>query len=222
MFLLNSRRGSFTAPGVELRDPFFQSYGASVPSSLTRFLSRALVCFYLSTCVGFGTDAGSIPRSFSRRPDTKGISRASLPRISGRLGLVRGGFASPAALAPGRESNNPPPSAFRWLHWSNSHRQLGNVDPMSIGYASRPGLRIRLTPGGRTCPGKPWNFGVGDSHPDFRYSCPHNRSLHVHRRLPSGFCPAGTLPYHLSAHGGGFPSSAPCLLPIIFGAGPLD
>ena len=196
VFLLNSRRGSFTAPGIEFRDPFFRSYGASVPSSLTRFLSRALVFSYLSTCVGFGTDAGSIPRSFSRRPDTEGISWAFPLWISGRLGLVQGGFASPAASTLRRESNYPLAPAFRWLHWSNSHRQLGNVDPMSIDYAFRPCLRIRLTPGGRTCPGKPWNFGVGDSHPDFRYSCPHNHFLKVHRRFRSGFAPAGTLPYH--------------------------
>jgi hypothetical protein len=45
MFLLNSRHGSFTAPAVKPRDPFSRSYGASVPSSLTRFLSRALVEF---------------------------------------------------------------------------------------------------------------------------------------------------------------------------------
>ena len=64
MFLLNSRHGSFTAPGIEFRDPFFRSYGASVPSSLTRFLSRASVCFYHSTCVGFGTDGGHVPKSF--------------------------------------------------------------------------------------------------------------------------------------------------------------
>ena len=47
----------FTAPpGIALEDPFFRSYGVSVPSSLTRFLSRALVSLYHSTCVGFGTD----------------------------------------------------------------------------------------------------------------------------------------------------------------------
>ncbi len=74
MFLLNSRHGSFTAPQVKLGDPFFRSYGASVPSSLTRFLSRALVFLYYSTCVGFGTDTVSIPRSFSRRLDSDGIA----------------------------------------------------------------------------------------------------------------------------------------------------
>ena len=58
-----------------------------------------------------------------------------------------------------------------------------NVDRMSIVYASRPRLRIRLTPGGRTCPGKPWDSGDRDSHPVFRYSCPHNHLSEVHRRF---------------------------------------
>lgn len=61
--------------------------------------------------------------------------------------------------------------------------RCGNVDPLSIGYAFRPGLRPRLTPGGRTCPGKPWDSGDRDSHPVFRYSCPHNRWWKVHGRF---------------------------------------
>ena len=42
MFLLNSRMGPFTVP-PSLEDPFSLGYGAILPSSLTRFLSRALV-----------------------------------------------------------------------------------------------------------------------------------------------------------------------------------
>ena len=61
--------------------------------------------------------------------------------------------------------------------------QCRNVDLPSIGYAFRPGLRCRLTPGGRTCPGKPWDSGDLDSHQVFRYSCPHNRQWKVHRRF---------------------------------------
>ncbi len=199
MFLLNSRHGSFTAPSFKMRDPFFRSYGASVPSSLTRVLSRALVCSYHSTCVGLGTDADLIPRSFSWKSGATGISLALLRRDFGRVSaLVRTGFASSAAYALRRESNNPRRSACSWLHRSNSFQQLGNINPMSIDYAFRPCLRIRLTPGGRTCPGKPWNFGGRDSHPTFRYSCPHNHFLKVHRRLHSGFAPAGTLPYHVT------------------------
>ena len=54
-------------------------------------------------------------------------------------------------------------------------RRSRNVDRVSVDYAFRPRLRCRLTPGGRTCPGKPWDSGGRDSHPAFRYSCPHNR-----------------------------------------------
>ena len=66
MFLLNSRMGHFTAPPSRV-DPFSLGYGAGLPSSLTRFLSRALVYWYHSTCVGFGTVAGLITRGFSRQ-----------------------------------------------------------------------------------------------------------------------------------------------------------
>ena len=58
-----------------------------------------------------------------------------------------------------------------------------NVRLLSIGYAFRPLLRCRLTPGGRTCPGKPWDSGDQDSHLVFRYSCPHNRQYEVHGRF---------------------------------------
>ena len=63
----------------------------------------------------------------------------------------------------------------------NSIPERGNVDPLSIDYAFRPRLRLRLTPGGRTCPGKPWDSGDRDSHPIIRYSCPHNHWHAVHR-----------------------------------------
>ncbi len=196
MFLLNSRHGSFTAPPLRAGDPFFRSYGASVPSSLTRFLSRALVYLHHSTCVGFGTVAGSIPRSFSRRYDADGVgsSEDSPPAARGR---AHTGFSSYAALrASTGYSDSPCRPACRMLHRSNSCRQSGNINPVSIDYAFRPRLRIRLTPGGRTCPGKPWNFGGGDSRPTFRYSCPHYRLRTVHGRFPDRFDQCATLPYH--------------------------
>ena len=58
-----------------------------------------------------------------------------------------------------------------------------NVRLLSIGYAFRPLLRCRLTPGGRTCPGKPWDSGDRNFHPVFRYSCPHNHWHEVHGRF---------------------------------------
>ena len=35
-----------------------------------------------------------------------------------------------------------------------------NVHLVVIGYASRPRLRSRLTPGGLSLPGNPWTYGV--------------------------------------------------------------
>ena len=161
MFLLNSRMGPFTAPpGITLKDPFSRSYGAILPSSLTRFLSRALVYLYPPTCVGFGTAGGLMRMDFSGkrgRMALRAASRALGPAVPGR---ARGNH-SPAPLSFSDPSLNP--------------RQCRNVDLPSIDYALRPRLRCRLTPGGRTCPGKPWDSGDGDFHPIFRYSCPHNR-----------------------------------------------
>ena len=101
-------------------------------------------------------------------------------------------WPKPRPQAPIRQEaaeKDPPTSTH-----SSTHR-LGNVDPMSIDYAFRPCLRTRLTPGGRTWPGKPWDSGGWDLHPSFRYSCPHNHFRQVHGRLPFRFDPAGTLPY---------------------------
>src|SRR4051794_41670580 len=43
----------------------------------------------------------------------------------------------------------------------------GNINPLSIDYASRPRLRPRLTLGGLACPRNPWSSGGGVSHPAF-------------------------------------------------------
>ena len=81
----------------------------------------------------------------------------------------------------------------------NPHARLGSVDPISVAYALRPRLRSRLTPGGRTCPGKPWDSGGGDFHPPFRYSCPHNRwrALHGGSRPRFGAARHAPLPTQL-------------------------
>ena len=72
----------------------------------------------------------------------------------------------------------------------------GILNLFSIAYAFRPGLRCRLTLGGRTFPRKSRNFGGRDSRPAFRYSCPHNHFHAVHAQLPLRFNPHGTLLYH--------------------------
>ena len=77
-------------------------------------------------------------------------------------------------------TNSPSRNRSCELHLSNSAVRPRNINLVSIDDAFRPGLRIRLTPRGRTCLGKPWNFGDRDSHPVFRYSCPHNHFLPLH------------------------------------------
>ena len=63
----------------------------------------------------------------------------------------------------------------------------GNINPLSIDYAFRPRLRVRLTLGGFTVPRKPWVFGERDSHPLYRYSFRHNHFRYVQASLPSPF-----------------------------------
>ncbi len=202
---------------VYTRDPFSRSYGARLPSSLTRFLSRALVYLYPPTCVGFGTDSGLITRSFSWRLSItqSGLPKKSLPHVSElRLRIflkslpthLKALFHQYSALA------------FPVLHRSNSYRKLRNINRMSIAYAFRPRLRVRLTLGGRTCPRKPWDSGDQDSHLVFRYSCPHNHYSEVHHRLRVWLQPVRVRSSTISRSA----ISAHSLLPIIFGAGSLD
>src|SRR5205085_3562489 len=44
-------------------------------------------------------------------------------------------------------------------------RGYGNINPLSIDYASRPRLRPRLTQGGLAWPWNPWSSGGRVSHP---------------------------------------------------------
>ena len=97
---------------------------------------------------------------------------------------------------------------------------FGNVDPTPVGYAFRPGLRIRLTPGGRTFPGNPWSYGDRNFHPVFRYSCLHGHLYEVHDHFHFRFAPHTTLFYHV--HCCTSASSVLSLVPIIFGAKSLD
>ena len=162
MFLLNSRMGPFSAPpGITLEDPFSRSYGAILPSSLTRFLSRALVSLYPPTCVGFGTACMSVSQHFSGKHGCIISPRASPQNSSRAFRRAKGVTVNPHDC----------PSPILRLNPSYMCR---NINLLSIDYAFRPHLRCRLTPGGRTCPGKPWDSGDRDSHPVFRYSCPHN------------------------------------------------
>ncbi len=74
-----------------------------------------------------------------------------------------------------------------------------NINLLSIDYAFRPRLRVRLTPGGRTFPGNPWACGEQDSHLLFRYSCLHSHLYAVHHEFLHSFDQHTTLSYHAIA-----------------------
>ena len=59
-----------------------------------------------------------------------------------------------------------------------------NIDLLSIGYAFRPHLRVRLTLSGLTFLRKPWVFGGRVSRPSSRYSFRHNHFCFVQPTLP--------------------------------------
>ena len=70
---------------------------------------------------------------------------------------------------------------------------------MCIAYALRPQLSSRLTLGGRTWPRNPWVYGDRNSHPVYRYSCPHSHWQALHRPFQSGFAALVTLSYRSTA-----------------------
>ena len=62
---------------------------------------------------------------------------------------------------------------------------ISTVSP--IGLAFRLILRLRLTPGRLTLPGKPWPFGEGASYPLYRYLYLHLLFLTLQRRSSAAF-----------------------------------
>ena len=111
------------------------------------------------------------------------------------------GLRDPLWPKPPRQSfrttgtiNRPPLSH---VHARNSLNRAGAgiLNLPSIAYAYWPRLRIRLTPGGRTFPGKPWVYGGRGSHPAYRYSCLHSHFQKLHHGFRHSFTVVGTLPY---------------------------
>ena len=159
MFLLNSCLSLFSAASSQRR-PFSRSYGAILPSSLTMLLPSALgfsphppVSVYgTGACCAIaafpGTRGGMLPYSFSVR---------LTPALHG------GGFSFPQrrALAPVFSF---PAHASRMRPRSSGSTQYRILHLLSIGYASRPRLRPRLTQGRSALPWKPWISGRKDSH----------------------------------------------------------
>ena len=203
VFLLNSRTGLFIATALssgskslhQRRHPLFRSYGANLPSSLTLVSLAHLRLLASPTCVGFGTDTlFSTFRSFSRQRRHSEFAKLAFGYLT-PLRLVCCGFANSTShgLRPAYSAAGSPDSLRPSI---TPTRQYRNINLLSIDYAFQPRLRIRLTPGGRTFPGKPWVFGDRNSHPVFRYSCLHGHLYAVHLRSLFGFNPHTTLFYH--------------------------
>ena len=85
-------------------------------------------------------------------------------------------------------------------------RQCRNVDRLPIGLALRLNLRTRLTLIRLSLIRKPWSFGVGVSHPHYRYLCLHLRFLKLQHGSRRTFGAVGMLPYLLIAQHHGFGS----------------
>ena len=83
---------------------------------------------------------------------------------------------------------------LRGSSWA-SLRGYGNINPLSIDYASRPRLRPRLTQGGLAWPWNPWSSGGRVSHPSFAtHACILTRAAST-TGSPRCFTPGTTLPY---------------------------
>ena len=67
------------------------------------------------------------------------------------------------------------------------HTKFRNINLMSIDYAFRPRLRIRLTLGGFTWPRNPCIYGGRDSRSPYRYSLQHQLLWDLQRSLRYAF-----------------------------------
>ena len=196
-----------------------------MPSSLTRFLSRALVYSTFPPVSVYDTVAYGLARSFSCRLSVS-RSASGCPSASRRLSGCAAGFAwqHPYGLEPPLPIGGRPnfPITPSRLCRPSAVREYSTRFPSPT--PEWPGLRGRLTLGGRTFPRKSWDFGGRDSRPAFRYSCPHNHLQPLHARSPLRFDAVATLLYRSASPGGPAKpaASATGLVPIIFGAQSLD
>ena len=119
----------------------------------------------MAACLGpVGSSFGSFPTRVSVW--TPSLKRGHVPTRLDRH------FQSPADRSLLRIPVSTPP---KWCR---------NVDLLSIGYAFRPHLRVRLTLSGLTFLRKPWVFGGRVSRPSSRYSFRHIHFCFVQPTLP--------------------------------------
>ena len=157
--------------GNNRRLPLSRSYGVNLPSSFSRVVSSTLGYSPRPPVSVYGTGPWHGP---SRRPFRPKPSGGPEP------GSCAGGICRPSD-SHSFSGIHRPPREFPCVAASVVTLIGGsrNVHLVVIGYASRPRLRSRLTPGGLSLPGNPWTYGV--------------RVSSGHRHPPSQAC--GTLSY---------------------------
>ena len=167
--------------------PFFRSYGAILPSSFCKTHSSTLGFSPHLPVSDYGTGTerthyedflGSGIRTswLALRlvsPSPLGVMTHRICLADPPTGLDRHN-QSPAGLSLLRH----PPVSWSSFQWCR------NIDLLSIGYAFRPRLRVRLTLSGLTFLRKPWVFGGRVSRPSSRYSFRHNHFCVVQPTLP--------------------------------------
>jgi hypothetical protein len=185
VFLLNSRLGLFTA-ALSPERPFSRSYGAILPSSLTRVFPRAFVFSTRPPVSVYGTGTRLLTRGFSRQCEARDFGTV-LPSPSQLTVKVCGFACTPCSLLgrplPSGRFPAPPASPRR----SIAHEWYWNFNQLSFDYAFRPRLRSRLTLGGRSFPRNPWAFGGQDSHLSFRYLYRHSHFNPLHQASQLSF-----------------------------------
>jgi hypothetical protein len=158
VFLLNSRLGLFTAAPSGCytlpERPFSRSYGAILPSSLTRVIPRTLGFsprLPVSVC---GTGTGFLARRFSWQCEIRDFATEISLGITAwpyeqRICLL---FSLTACTAIRQAAH---PILLRHAIAQTAARWYWNFHQLSVAYAFRPRLRSRLTLGGRAFPRNP-------------------------------------------------------------------
>ena len=159
MFLLNSCLGLFSAANLHWR-PFSRSYGAILPSSLTMLLPSALG---FSPCPPVSVSGTGAYNAIAAFPGIRSTFFPTLISVHITPYALNGGFSSRPApvLVP---VFSLPDYASLMRPRSSDYMQYRNFHLLSIGYASRPRLRPRLTQGRSALPWKPRTSGLEDSH----------------------------------------------------------
>ena len=132
-----------------------------MPSSLAMLLPPALGSSPHPPVSVYGTGAFSAIAAFLGTRSGRFPTSLSV-RITGRLPC--GGFSSRSAF-PLTPVSSFPARPMLMRPRSSGCMQYRILNLLSIGYASRPRLRSRLSQGRSALPWKPWIFGLGDSHP---------------------------------------------------------